>query len=147
MSEYRPPERPDPADQPPPYPSGPVPGSPPPHGDPPPYAQGPQPYTQGPPPYQPAPPPYASQPPPYASEPPPYQRMSDQQREILQTKGSRALGFGALWLVGGLVVSLVTYSNAAQSEFGGFYVIAWGPALYGVYRIISGLLMLRKSDR
>jgi hypothetical protein len=87
-------------------------------------------------------PPPSSQPPPYASRPAPYRAVSAEQRDIWETKGRRGIGFGVAWLVGGLFVTLITYSNASG---GGVYVVAWGPALYGVYRIVAGYRLLAKS--
>ncbi|MFB7666922.1 hypothetical protein ACFC1R_23730 [Kitasatospora sp. NPDC056138] len=80
--------------------------------------------------------------PPYASGPAPYNVVSPQQRAIWETKGRRAIGFGVAWLVGGLLVTVVTYS---QAQGGGVYFVAWGPVLYGVYRIVTGRQLLNKS--
>ena len=90
------------------------------------------------------------EPPPYAAgagAPPPYAAVTDEQRAIWEKKGVRGLAFGALWLLAGLVITGYTYGQASASEFGGVYIVAWGPMLYGVYRLISGGLMLRKSKR
>ncbi|MFG2555302.1 hypothetical protein ACGFWF_35975 [Streptomyces sp. NPDC048581] len=86
--------------------------------------------------------PAASQPP-YATAPAPYQVVTAEQRAIWETKGKRALGFGAAWLIGGVLITTITYS---QAQGGGVYVVAWGPALYGIYRIVTGLLLLNKSQ-
>jgi hypothetical protein len=84
---------------------------------------------------QPAPPPYAS--------PAPYQQVSGEQRDIWQTKGRRAVVFGALWLLGGLILTIVTYNAAAG---GGAYIVAWGPVIYGVYQVVRGLLLIGKAE-
>ncbi len=44
---------------------------------------------------------------------------------------------GSLLLVGGLVLTVVTYS--AASSGGGTYVLAWGPIIFGGIRLIRGL--------
>jgi hypothetical protein len=80
------------------------------------------------------------EPPPYA--PAPYQQVNDEQRQILRTRGIRALIFGAVWFVGGLILSAVTYSAAAS---GGVYIVAWGPMLYGIIQIVIGLVRLNKA--
>jgi len=79
---------------------------------------------------------------PQLGEPAPYQVASDEQRASWRAKGQRCIGFGIAWLVIGVVITAWTYSLAAQ---GGVYIVAWGPALYGVYRIIRGILLLQKS--
>lgn len=109
--------------------------------------QGPAPYQpQGAAPYQQAPPQGGT--PPYQQAPPqggaPYQGVSDEQRRIWENKGKRSIAFGAVWLLAGLLITGITYSNASG---GGVYVVAWGPAVYGIIRIISGVMMLNKSKR
>lgn len=88
-------------------------------------------------------------PPPYAQPqvPPPYAATSPDQRAIWEKKGTRALVFGALWFIAGLVITLYTYGLASESTVGGVYVVAWGPMAYGVYRLIAGGLLLRKARR
>lgn len=112
---------------------------------PPQYQQPPQPQQ---PPYQ-----QAQQPPHYQQAPhyqqgekAPYQQVSDDQRRIWETKGKRGMGFGAAWFIGGLLITLITYGNASGPS-GGVYVVAWGPMLYGAYRIISGYFTFRKSQQ
>lgn len=85
-----------------------------------------------------------NEPPPYAA-PAPYRTVTTEQRRIWETKGRRAIAFGALWLVGGLLLTLITYTNASESGYGGVYVVAWGPMLYGIYRIVSGARLLNKG--
>lgn len=86
---------------------------------------------------------------PYAINPPPYGRqiprghVSEEQRQIWETRGRRGIAIGTAWLIGGLLLTLVTYANAGPD--GGVYVVAWGPALYGVYRIVAGFLLLNKN--
>jgi hypothetical protein len=87
--------------------------------------------------------PRASQPA-HIGESAPYQGVSAEQRAICRAKGQRYIGFGIAWLAAGIIISVVTYAQAAQA--GGVYVIAYGPALYGVYRIIRGVLLLGKSQ-
>lgn len=44
--------------------------------------------------------------------------------------------FGALWFVGGSVVTIFTYSNAYG---GGRYVVAYGAIIFGAIQLIRGL--------
>lgn len=41
-----------------------------------------------------------------------------------------------------MLITVVTY---AQAQGGGVYFVAWGPVVYGIYRIVTGLLLLNKS--
>jgi hypothetical protein len=119
-----------PPNQPPPYAPAPH-GQQPPHGQPP-YGQPPQdqqPHGQ---PAYGQPPSYS---PPYA--PPPVDVAQDRAR------AQRGLIFGVLWLVGGLALSLITYSMASRS--GGVYFVAYGPVIYGVIRIVISLVALAKT--
>lgn len=43
---------------------------------------------------------------------------------------------GALFLFGGLILTLITFAAASG---GGTYVLAWGPMLYGGLRLVKGL--------
>lgn len=72
----------------------------------------------------------------------PYQVVSDEQRASWRARGQRYIGFGVVWLVLGIVITAWTYSLASQ---GGVYIVAWGPTLYGAYRIVRGVLLLQKS--
>ena len=47
--------------------------------------------------------------------------------------------FGALWCVGGIVVTAVTYSSAVSSPGGGHYIIAWGAIVFGAVQFFKGL--------
>jgi hypothetical protein len=53
--------------------------------------------------------------------------------------GSRDTFIGACWLVGGLAVTLISYSAAASSPNGGKYYFAYGAIAYGAIRLIRGL--------
>lgn len=43
---------------------------------------------------------------------------------------------GALWCVGGIIVTAVTYSNASG---GGTYVVTWGAIIFGAVQFFKGL--------
>lgn len=59
-----------------------------------------------------------------------------------EAKGKRHIGFGIAWLVAGVLITVITYAQAAG---GGVYVVAWGPMVYGIYRIVSGARLLNAS--
>lgn len=73
------------------------------------------------------------------------QALPPNQHPAWEKKGTRSLAWGAVWLIGGLLITLYTYSEAAASEFGGVYIVAWGPMLYGLFRLITGAVYLYKS--
>jgi hypothetical protein len=51
---------------------------------------------------------------------------------------NRDLTMGGAWLLGGLLVSLVSYSLAASNPGGGRYLVASGAMLYGLFRLLRG---------
>lgn len=60
---------------------------------------------------------------------------------VVQQK-SKALGrknmiTGALWCIGGIVVTIATYG--AASSGGGTYIVAWGAILYGAVQLVTGI--------
>ncbi len=50
--------------------------------------------------------------------------------------------YGALWFIGGLVVTVATYAAAIG---GGTYVIAYGAIIYGIVQFIRGALEYNKT--
>ncbi len=52
---------------------------------------------------------------------------------------NRDLTVGGAWLVGGLLVTVVSYGLAVSSPGGGHFVIATGAMLYGALRLFRGL--------
>ncbi|GEM_PF-1058896 len=56
------------------------------------------------------------------------------QRETKKEKANRDMLFGLLWLVGGIIVTYVSY----LISFGG-YIITWGAILFGAIQFLKGL--------
>jgi hypothetical protein len=79
--------------------------------------------------------PYASQPPPYLSA-----SASAEARQAVVNRGKRDVTFGVVWLVVGLGITL--FSMAYFQGVG--FVVAWGPALYGIYKIIKGAVTVSR---
>ena len=50
--------------------------------------------------------------------------------------------YGALWAVGGTVLTLWTYSSASSG--GGRYVVAWGAIIFGAIQFFRGLSQLSR---
>jgi hypothetical protein len=57
--------------------------------------------------------------------------------EVTRKAGMKNMTVGALWCVGGLVVTIGTL--AAASDRGGTYLIAWGPVIFGFIQFCKGL--------
>jgi hypothetical protein len=60
--------------------------------------------------------------------------------QILKTPRDVALrdmGIGAAFCVGGILVTVVSYSLV--SEHGGTYFLLWGPAVFGAIRFFRGV--------
>jgi hypothetical protein len=53
--------------------------------------------------------------------------------------GKKNMAYGALWCIGGIVVTAATY-GAAASAGGGTYVVAWGAIVFGAIQFIRGLV-------
>ncbi len=58
-------------------------------------------------------------------------------------QGQKNMGLGALWCIGGLVVTGATYGAASG---GGSYVVAWGAVVFGGIQFLHGLIQYT-SDR
>lgn len=52
------------------------------------------------------------------------------------------LGMGVVLLVIGIVITVGTYAAASSGGTGGFYLVSWGPMVFGVIRIFRGLFRL-----
>ncbi|MBA3457129.1 MAG: hypothetical protein H0T42_28860 [Deltaproteobacteria bacterium] len=83
--------------------------------------------------------PEPSRPPAFAGSDPSTDELVRQlQRDEKRSKAKADLVMGSLLLAGGLLISMLTHDSASQS--GGTYIVAWGPMLYGVIRLIRGLM-------
>lgn len=68
--------------------------------------------------------------------------ISNLQAQISAVKKERAnkdMIFGALWCIGGIIVTAVTYQAASG---GGTYVVAWGAIIFGAVQFIKGVAKL-----
>jgi hypothetical protein len=62
----------------------------------------------------------------------------DKISEAKSTKANKDMIYGALWCIGGTIVTIVTYSSASNG--GGRYVVAWGAIVFGAIQFIKGLV-------
>lgn len=53
-----------------------------------------------------------------------------------QEAGSKNMLLGAVWCIGGAIVTAVTFSSASG---GGQYVVAWGAIIFGAFQFFQGL--------
>jgi hypothetical protein len=53
---------------------------------------------------------------------------------------------GIIWFVGGLAVTVFSYSAAVHSPYGGHYVIAYGAIIYGLAQFFRGRAAARGTD-
>ena len=68
--------------------------------------------------------------------------LRDAQAKAYHDAGKQDMLYGALWCIGGTVVTAVTYS--AASSGGGTYVVAWGAIVFGAIQFFRGLSHLGK---
>lgn len=54
-------------------------------------------------------------------------------------RGRRDITVGAIWFAVGGFITLATMASDAS-----VYVVAWGPMLYGAYRVIKGVIAVRR---
>jgi hypothetical protein len=72
---------------------------------------------------------------------PSYLQTSSEARDALKSKGTRDIVFGAVWLAVGLGITVVTFAMMD----GAAMIVAWGPALYGIYKIVKGLITISRN--
>ncbi len=60
-------------------------------------------------------------------------------REIHKEAARKNKIHGALWCIGGLTVSVVTWLLAGAGLMGGSYVVAWGAVVYGAILYLRGV--------
>jgi hypothetical protein len=58
---------------------------------------------------------------------------------LARTAAEKRMLSGALWFLGGILVTVLSYGSAASSPSGGTYVIAWGAIVFGALRFFQGL--------
>lgn len=61
-------------------------------------------------------------------------------RRERRSQASGQIAFGAILVAVGIIVTIVTYGSASQG--GGTYIIAYGPIIFGVIRMVRGLASL-----
>ena len=64
------------------------------------------------------------------------QNLFQMRSKALKETGKKSMLYGALWFIGGTVVTLGTLAAASG---GGTYVIAWGAIIFGAIQFFRGL--------
>jgi hypothetical protein len=67
----------------------------------------------------------------------------DKRQKTPREAAVRNMAFGGVWAGVGLIVTIVTVSSAMDS--GGYYVVFWGPVVYGGIRFLQGVFGYLKS--
>lgn len=62
--------------------------------------------------------------------------LSELKSKALREAGQKDMLYGALWCIGGIVVTVATMSAASG---GGTYVVAWGAIVFGAIQFFRGL--------
>jgi hypothetical protein len=66
-------------------------------------------------------------------------KCKDSLKAARKKAGKKDMIYGALWCVGGAIVTAVTYSMASSG--GGRYIITWGAIIFGAIQFFRGLYM------
>ena len=62
--------------------------------------------------------------------------LQNQYNKEKKEAGNKNMLYGALWCVGGILVTVLTYSAASN---GGTYVVAWGAVIFGAIQFFKGV--------
>ncbi len=63
-------------------------------------------------------------------------KVGPETAKATKAAGRKNMLYGALWLIGGIVVTVVSYSAASG---GGTYLITWGAIIFGGFQFVQGL--------
>jgi len=63
-------------------------------------------------------------------------------RSTLRDAAAKNMRHGALWCIGGMLVTAFTYTNAAPGET---YIVAWGAVLFGGLQFLQGVFQYLRS--
>lgn len=64
------------------------------------------------------------------------EKVENNLKGVDRKAGRKDMLWGAFWFIGGLTVTLVTYSDASQG--GGRYTVAYGAIIFGLIQLIRG---------
>jgi hypothetical protein len=64
---------------------------------------------------------------------------NDFEKRAYREVGKKNMVYGALWCIGGTLVTVCSYQAASA---GGHYIIAWGAVVFGAFQFFKGLAQL-----
>ena len=64
------------------------------------------------------------------------QNLANMRKQEIKQRANKNMGFGALWLIGGAIVTAATYS---ASSGGGTYIVTYGAIIVGAIQFLQGL--------
>jgi len=64
------------------------------------------------------------------------EKVENNLKGVDRKAGRKDMLWGAIWFIGGLTVTLVTYSDASQG--GGRYTVAYGAIIFGLIQLVRG---------
>ncbi|MDR3094395.1 MAG: hypothetical protein LBU62_07140 [Bacteroidales bacterium] len=64
-----------------------------------------------------------------------YAQILEEKKSAKKKKANKDMIAGALWCIGGTIVTVMTYSAASS---GGRYMVAWGAIIFGAIQFIKG---------
>lgn len=64
----------------------------------------------------------------------------------VKNAGKKNILYGAIWCMGGIIVTALTYQAAADNPTGGKYVVAWGAIVFGAIQLIRGLMQSGRGN-
>ena len=67
--------------------------------------------------------------------------------EAMKSRARRKMVIGVLFMVGGALVTFITYSMAANSPTGGTYFVFWGAIIFGFFDLVVGAHGYWKASR
>jgi len=65
------------------------------------------------------------------------ENLTSMRSEAVRSAGRKNMLYGALWCIGGIVITAVTYTSARP---GGTYLVTWGAIVFGAIQFFRGLM-------
>jgi hypothetical protein len=69
------------------------------------------------------------------------QYYEEDQSPVIQEIGKKNMLYGALWCMGGIIVTTVTYIMAGE---GGTYIVTWGAIVFGAFQFFKGFVQYNR---
>ncbi|MDI1234416.1 MAG: hypothetical protein PSX81_09050 [bacterium] len=64
-------------------------------------------------------------------------KIDDEIYEAKMKRANKDILYGALWCIGGIVITAFTYSKASSG--GGKYVVTYGAIIFGMIQLVKGI--------